>query len=733
MTPLDAALDYASRGWRVINIIAGDKRPRGNAWQQRATTDEATIQGWFSEHSEDGIGIATGAGSGLFVLDVDVAGDKIGDISLRQLEGQYGELPRTVEAITGSGGRHIFFRWPAGAIISNSASSRLGPDLDIRGEGGQVVAAPTVHPNGQAYAWDVEHHPDDVPVAEAPTWLLSLLTTAPEPVERPKPAEPQSDRPGDLWAAATSWAEILQADGWTLHHIDRSGEEHWTRPGKDVRDGTSATVNYGGSDTLKIFTSSVPELAVEATYTKIGYLAAMRHGGDHAAAARALRAAGHHAPVDHADPSELIAQSQPQPEDESAEDGTDDWLPVDLAPILAGKLDPPQPTILAADGHPPLLYPGRVNSFFGESGAGKTWAALAALAECMRRGRTAILIDLEDSAHGIIPRLRAMGVDDATIAAQFVYLAPQTPWRLTVALRFAELIEARNPELVAIDSTGEAMAMSAVKGNDDDDVARWFSAFPRRVARLGPAVLILDHIPKDPNAPGGYAIGSQRKKAAIDGASYRVDAIKRPSRTDEGLLKIVTAKDRNGARAEGSTALMMRVVPSDGRVTITLEPPDGGDRAAGEPFRPTVLMQRVSRFVEMNPGCSQRDIRSNVEGKEGAIKTAIDLLVTEDWVEMTPRKGRGGGWQFTSLRAFSELSDMTQGTGAQLVPTGARHQFQTDVSGAHRNPLEETSRGSGTSSEEHLTPPLQGRTGAPVIEEEPGNSFFIDLDPQETT
>ena len=292
-TNLDRALTYARRGWRVVPIPPGEKFPRGiTAWQTEGSTDEAKITHWWTQAPDHGIGIVTGATSGLWVLDVDVAGDKVGDETLAEHEAGYGDLPDTYEVITGSGGRHLYFAWPTdGQVITNSASGRLGPGLDVRGEGGFVVAPPSLHANGNRY--EVEASAPDH-VAPAPKWLLAMLEDPEPAAPAPRaPTTPAGDRPGDLWAAATTWAQILTPDGWTLHHTSRDGEEHWTRPGKERRDGTSATTGYKGSDVLKVFTSSHPTLAADETYTKIGYLAATKFGNDHGAAARALRADGY--------------------------------------------------------------------------------------------------------------------------------------------------------------------------------------------------------------------------------------------------------------------------------------------------------------------------------------------------------------------------------------------------------------------------------------------------------
>ena len=144
--PLVAALAYAGRGWRVIPIIAGTKRPAYDAWQRVATTDPAKIREWWTDRPTLGVGIVTGRASGIWALDVDVSHGKQGDETLADLEAEHGGLPATPEQINGSGGRHIIFRYPEGVAITNGMAARLGPGLDVRGEGGQIVAAPTMHP-----------------------------------------------------------------------------------------------------------------------------------------------------------------------------------------------------------------------------------------------------------------------------------------------------------------------------------------------------------------------------------------------------------------------------------------------------------------------------------------------------------------------------------------------------------------------------------------------------------
>jgi hypothetical protein len=173
----------------------------------------------------------------------------------------------------------------------------LGPGLDVRGEGGQIVAPPSVHPEtGRAYAWEVFNNPlDGAEVADMPAWLVSMLTaplTAPTPRREARATGTRlMERPGDRYNAETAWADILSADGWSIHsgRRGRDGDyELWTRPGKTPDEGASASLYYGGSNSLKVFTSSVSGLTQDQAYDPLGYLAATKHGGDIGKAVKAL-------------------------------------------------------------------------------------------------------------------------------------------------------------------------------------------------------------------------------------------------------------------------------------------------------------------------------------------------------------------------------------------------------------------------------------------------------------
>ena len=296
MTPLDFALHYAARGWRVCPVEPGRKHPSIKEWQKAATTDAERITKYWGLNPTHGMCIATGYESGVFAVDIDP--DHGGDDSLHALETEHGALPDTVISLTGGGGTHCLFAWPTdGREIRNNQSGRLGVGIDVRGEGGQIVVAPSVHASGRQYAWDALHDPTEgQAVTDAPEWLLDLLCTPPAPLEPRRPPRGRladDPMPGDWWSARTDWPTELARHGWQIHSrhhdIDGSDYELWTRPGKDVRDGASASLYYRGSDVLKVFSTSCAPLQAEATYTLWGFHVAMVHGGDFEAAARAVR------------------------------------------------------------------------------------------------------------------------------------------------------------------------------------------------------------------------------------------------------------------------------------------------------------------------------------------------------------------------------------------------------------------------------------------------------------
>lgn len=181
-----AALQYASMGWQVIpihainsngectcrnpNCSSQGKHPLTPHGLQDATIDPDQINLWFKKWPWANVGIVTGDVSGLVVLDIDPRHN--GDDTLFNLESQNGKLPGTVESFTGGGGRHIIFKHPGRKIPNDSKGMLFGQGIDVRGDGGYIVAPPSNHISGTCYEWEASSDPINTPLASMPGWML---------------------------------------------------------------------------------------------------------------------------------------------------------------------------------------------------------------------------------------------------------------------------------------------------------------------------------------------------------------------------------------------------------------------------------------------------------------------------------------------------------------------------------------------------------------------------------
>jgi hypothetical protein len=181
-----AALALARRGMRVHPVAADRKVALLEDWPNRATLDPTTIAAWWRRWPNANVAIATGGAMRLLVVDIDT--DAGGEASIAALEREHGTLPATVETITPRSGRHIYMIVPNGRPMPGNTAGKLGEGVDTRGQGGYVLAPPSVV-GGRAYAWSVDSGDR---IADAPDWLLDLLerggsngqTTAPEEWQR---------------------------------------------------------------------------------------------------------------------------------------------------------------------------------------------------------------------------------------------------------------------------------------------------------------------------------------------------------------------------------------------------------------------------------------------------------------------------------------------------------------------------------------------------------------------
>jgi hypothetical protein len=515
----EEAIKLAELGIRVIPIKPGEKRPPMSQWQDKASNDIHVVNDWWtSQYSGYGIGIATGQTKHgrIFVLDVDDREEYKGSDTLHDLQEKYGQLPETVTAITGTGGQHLYFY--CDEDIRNDAGSRLGVGLDIRGTGGQVLAAPTIHPNGRTYQWEHGLSPHERRPAKAPDWLVKLLTKQPEMV-KPK-GQPDNfltdpNTPSARYCAKTTWEELLIPDGWTLAKVDRHGEQHWVRPGKDPRDGTSATIGHNGNDALIVFTSSIPWLP-EGGYNRFGYYAASKHGGDWKQASQAFLATNEGKPepvTPIPTPDEMLSMLVDWKTFWSLEHATEEWLAK------------------------PLIAKGRQTALFAGAKTGKSWLTLNVVA-ALASGKPilgqpaqppihCLYLDYEMIESDLYERLEQFGyTEDDDLSHLHYALIPNLPPLNTTegASAIMKLVELTKAEVVVIDTTGRAI-------DGEENSADSYREFARTTGlslkRANVACVRTDHAGKD----GGKKQGQRGSSAKNDD----VDIVYRLDKSDDGL------------------------------------------------------------------------------------------------------------------------------------------------------------------------------------------------------
>jgi hypothetical protein len=183
---LAAAIEYTDVGWKVIPLhtpgpkgcSCGDpacpsvgKHPRTANGLQDATDELGVLMNWWSRWPDANVGIATGEPSGIVVIDIDPGAE------IAELCDEHGQFPETVEADTGRGGMHLIFA--RSAPVRNSAG-RLAPHVDVRGDGGYIVAAPSLHASGKRYAWRLGQSPMERKPAGLPEWVFKRLEEKPK-------------------------------------------------------------------------------------------------------------------------------------------------------------------------------------------------------------------------------------------------------------------------------------------------------------------------------------------------------------------------------------------------------------------------------------------------------------------------------------------------------------------------------------------------------------------------
>lgn len=375
-------------------------------------------------------------------------------------------------------------------------------------------------------------------------------------------------------------------------------------------------------------------------------------------------------------------------ETSDANDGSPTWAPVDVRAARDSR-SALLPTILKRSDGPCLFYRGRIHSVHGETESGKSWLVQCATAECLLIGEPVLYLDFEDEAGAVAERLVRLGVPAEVVEnpTLFIYVHPEAPPTTERERRAFDALLADTYSLAVVDGVTDSMALFGLSGMDADDVARWHRELPKAIAfKTGAAVACVDHVAKDSQTRGRFALGSQHKIAGLSGAAYVVEMEQPFAVGQAGRASVRVGKDRPGRvrglggrwrksdRTQHVADLLLDSTDAE-RTLWALDPPSHGGASAdtdnGKPskatFRPTWFMEQVSRYWEETEDATERTntktIKAMCEERKSQDKPqhrqhwreAIKVLEAEEFA--SSNEGARESIVYTVVKPYRQLDD----------------------------------------------------------------------------
>lgn len=658
---------YREAGWQGVLPLppaAKNPPPRGFTGYDGAWPTDAQIAHWMeTEPARSNLGLRVEFG--MLTLDTDGYDDKTGAQTLAEAQRRWGVLPPTYRSTARHddpvSGQRVY-RVPLGVLFRSEikfADLGIGHIETIQPHLRLMAAWPSIHTKtGTVYRW---YAPDG-----------SLL---------PEGAVP---RPDELPELPPGWVEGLSKDALYDEVFDGSA------PNRSR--GLRGQINQEMYQRLIAHDHAVPDRVVaeraetavidltsgsgsryDCTRDHVAGLTRLRAGG-RVGVPRALREllTAYVLEVGDTRPA-VVAQAEflrftqgaamliaatplsGPPGDAEQPDGADgatvpdapSWAPVDLTEVLTGDTSGVTPTMFRRTDGVCLLYPGMTHSFHGESESGKS---LIVQAECVRLindGHRVLYLDFESDKKSVVDRLVLLGAEPQAVFDHFHYVRPEVSPTATDAERVAwEAVLNTEYALAVIDGVTEALTVFSKDSMSNDDIAAWSRVVPRRIAeRTGAAVVLIDHVVKNKTQQGRNPIGAQAKLAALTGAAYTVEILQPLGEGMRGAVGLRVGKDRPGQvrnmcgafRKGDRTQQAARVIidSTSNQTTVTVEPWDANtpQETTGDNFRPTNLMQRVSRVMEAAAEPMTKTAAATAAGgKKEAALIAFDILVQEGYL-----------------------------------------------------------------------------------------------------
>ena len=315
--PVATAMAYLAAGLSCLPAAKARKHPAIGSWKnwQTRLPTEVEVRAWFS-NPHDAICVVSGAVSGnLECLDFDNGGELFA-AWIEKVD--TGLLAQLVIEQTPSGGYHVCYRVAGngeqgmGVVDGNLKLARGIRDgkqktlIETRGEGGLFLCAPTegyslqqgdfanlptIPPDARQALLDAARSLDELPAASTPTAPAGANVGQRGADFAPTGGKDAFDlAPGDDFNARGDIHPLLLAAGWQFAGNNPDGNELWTRPGKDPRNGISATYKDGS---FYVFSSNAAPFEPNVMYSPFAVYATLNHNGDYTAAASALLTQGY--------------------------------------------------------------------------------------------------------------------------------------------------------------------------------------------------------------------------------------------------------------------------------------------------------------------------------------------------------------------------------------------------------------------------------------------------------
>ncbi|MEJ7567422.1 MAG: AAA family ATPase [Gaiellaceae bacterium] len=328
-----------------------------------------------------------------------------------------------------------------------------------------------------------------------------------------------------------------------------------------------------------------------------------------------------------------------------------------------------------------LIYAGKRHVVSGPPEALKTLLTLILALEHMRAGGTIAFVDFESGPAETRRLLEDLGASSEEIG-RVIYFEPDGP----PATDDVERIVGEGVTLVVIDAAAGAYDVSLLDDNKRVDAERFAATWIRPLWQRGVTTIVIDHVTKNSETRGKFSIGSERKLGQAD-VHLGLHAVKQLSRGTSGLVTVMTHKDRPGHLTRPKAAeIELRSDPESHRITWEVRPAETENESG---WRPTVLMQRVSEFLERQAEpVSRKAVEQHVNGRAQYVRDALDCLIVEAYASETT--GPHSARLVSSLKPYIDTSSHlvpsssgTNSTSSSLVPPLKGDEDEDDIDGTN--------------------------------------------------